>query len=110
MLNRMGAGRLCSLGRVLANLTSCVLLTLFQGLTSATSLEATSQALMRKNSFLASNIFNSSLVGKNLSSESATPSYVQHPDQHFVQLEDGSGEKPFLEVPPSEPPSQWVQV
>lgn len=54
MLNLMGAGRLCSLGRILANLTFCVLLTLFQGLTSATCLEATSQALMRKNSFLAS--------------------------------------------------------
>ncbi|KAM9077144.1 LOW QUALITY PROTEIN: ATP-binding cassette sub-family A member 13-like [Megaptera novaeangliae] len=70
MLNHMGAGRLHSLGFILANLTSCVLLTLFQGLTSATSLEATSQDLMQKNSFLASIIFNRSLVGKNLSSES----------------------------------------
>ncbi|XDB49958.1 hypothetical protein AB1E18_003527 [Capra hircus] len=70
MLNHTGAGRLRSLGRVLVDLASCVRLNRFRGLASAAALEATAQALLRKNTLLASIIFNSSLVGKNLSSES----------------------------------------
>ncbi|KAI4584687.1 hypothetical protein MJG53_006221, partial [Ovis ammon polii x Ovis aries] len=70
MLNHTGAGRLRSLGRVLVDLASCVRLNRFRGLDSAAALEATAQALLRKNTLLASIIFNSSLVGKNLSSES----------------------------------------
>ncbi|CAM9884095.1 unnamed protein product [Rangifer tarandus platyrhynchus] len=69
MLNHTGAGRLRSLGRVLVDLASCVQLNRFRGLASAAALEATAQALLRKNTLLASIIFNSSLVGKNLSSE-----------------------------------------
>nr|XP_020755556.1 LOW QUALITY PROTEIN: ATP-binding cassette sub-family A member 13 [Odocoileus virginianus texanus] len=69
VLNHTGAGRLRSLGRVLADLASCVQLNRFQGLASAAALEATTQALLRNNTLLASIIFNSSLVGKNLSSE-----------------------------------------
>uniref|UniRef100_A0A8C6FU00 ATP binding cassette subfamily A member 13 n=1 Tax=Moschus moschiferus TaxID=68415 RepID=A0A8C6FU00_MOSMO len=70
MLNHTGAGHLRSLGRVLVDLASCVRLNRFQGLASAAALEATAQALLRKNTLLASIIFNSSLVSKNLSSES----------------------------------------
>ncbi|XP_061022272.1 ATP-binding cassette sub-family A member 13 [Dama dama] len=69
MLNHTGAGRLRSLGRVLVDVASCVRLNRFRGLASAAALEATAQALLRKNTLLASIIFNSSLVGKNLSSE-----------------------------------------
>lgn len=54
MLSHLGAGRLHFLGRVLANLSSCVLLDRFQALESAAALEAKAQELMRKNNFLAS--------------------------------------------------------
>lgn len=54
MLSRAGAARVLSLGRVLVNLSSCVLLDRFQGMESVTSLEAAAQQLMRENSFLAS--------------------------------------------------------
>lgn len=54
MLNHTGAGRLRSLGRVLVDLASCVRLNRFRGLASAAALEATAQALLRKNTLLAS--------------------------------------------------------
>lgn len=49
-----GAGRILFLGRVLVNLSSCVVLDRFQALESVASLEAKARELMRQNSFLAS--------------------------------------------------------
>ncbi|KAF6301418.1 ATP binding cassette subfamily A member 13 [Rhinolophus ferrumequinum] len=69
MLSHLGDRRLHFLGRVLANLSSCVLLDRFQALESAAMLDAKARELMRQNSFLASVIFNSSLAGKNFRSE-----------------------------------------
>lgn len=54
MLGRMGAARVLSLGRVLVNLSSCVLLDRFEGAESVASLEAAAHQLMRENSLLAS--------------------------------------------------------
>lgn len=49
-----GAGRIHVLGRILVNLSSCVVLDRFQALESVASLEAKARELMRQNSFLAS--------------------------------------------------------
>uniref|UniRef100_A0A452QTV9 ABC transporter domain-containing protein n=1 Tax=Ursus americanus TaxID=9643 RepID=A0A452QTV9_URSAM len=65
-----GAGRILFLGRVLVNLSSCVVLDRFQALESVASLEAKARELMRQNSFLASIIFNTSLAGRNLGARS----------------------------------------
>ncbi|XP_034521233.1 ATP-binding cassette sub-family A member 13 isoform X3 [Ailuropoda melanoleuca] len=65
-----GAGRIHFLGRVLVNLSSCVVLDRFQALESVASLEAKARELMRQNSFLASIIFNTSLAGRNLGARS----------------------------------------
>ncbi|XP_020919565.1 ATP-binding cassette sub-family A member 13 isoform X7 [Sus scrofa] len=69
MFSHTSAGRVRSLGRVLVNLSSCVVLNRFQALESVATLESKAQELMRKNSFLASVIFSNSFVGKNLSSQ-----------------------------------------
>lgn len=53
-LSHLGTGRLHFLGRVLANLSSCVRLDRFQALESAAMLDAKARELMRQNSFLAS--------------------------------------------------------
>ncbi|XP_077916041.1 ATP-binding cassette sub-family A member 13 [Halichoerus grypus] len=60
-----GAGRVRFLGRILVNLSSCVVLNRFQALDSVASLESKARELMRQNSFLASVIFNTSLAGRN---------------------------------------------
>ncbi|XP_032730825.1 ATP-binding cassette sub-family A member 13 [Lontra canadensis] len=60
-----GAGRIRVLGRILVNLSSCVVLDRFQALESVASLEAKARELMRQNSFLASVIFNTSLADRN---------------------------------------------
>ncbi|XP_045876226.1 ATP-binding cassette sub-family A member 13 [Meles meles] len=65
-----GAGRIRVLGRILVNLSSCVVLDRFQALESVASLEAKARELMRQNSFLASVIFNTSLVDRNLGAPS----------------------------------------
>ncbi|XP_036896967.1 ATP-binding cassette sub-family A member 13 isoform X2 [Sturnira hondurensis] len=70
MLSQVGTTRILALGRVLVNLSSCVALNRFQGLESVTVLEAAAQELRQENSFLASVIFNTSLVG---SSSGADP-------------------------------------
>ena len=49
-----GAGHIRFLGRILVNLSSCVVLDRFQALESVASLEAKARELMRQNSFLAS--------------------------------------------------------
>ena len=54
MFSHTSAGRVHSLGRVLVNLSSCVVLNRFQALESVATLESKAQELMRKNSFLAS--------------------------------------------------------
>uniref|UniRef100_A0A8D1DE14 ABC transporter domain-containing protein n=1 Tax=Sus scrofa TaxID=9823 RepID=A0A8D1DE14_PIG len=69
MFSHTSAGRVRSLGRVLVNFSSCVVLNRFQALESVATLESKAQKLMRKNSFLASVIFSDSFVGKNLSSQ-----------------------------------------
>lgn len=53
MLSRVGAARALALGRVLANLSSCVALDRFRGLGSVAGLEAAARELRRENSFLA---------------------------------------------------------
>ncbi|XP_053517395.1 ATP-binding cassette sub-family A member 13 isoform X2 [Artibeus jamaicensis] len=70
MLSRVGTTRILALGRVLVNLSSCVVLNRFRGLESVTVLEAAAQELRQENSFLASVIFNTSSVG---SSSGADP-------------------------------------
>uniref|UniRef100_A0A8C7BTF0 ABC transporter domain-containing protein n=1 Tax=Neovison vison TaxID=452646 RepID=A0A8C7BTF0_NEOVI len=65
-----GAGRIHVLGRILVNLSSCVVLDRFQALESVASLEAKARELMRQNSFLASVIFNTSLADRNLGAPS----------------------------------------
>ncbi|XP_053782062.1 ATP-binding cassette sub-family A member 13 isoform X8 [Desmodus rotundus] len=70
MLSRVGTSRVLNLGHILVNLSSCVALNRFRGLESVAVLEAAARELMRKNSFLASVIFNTSSVG---SSSGADP-------------------------------------
>uniref|UniRef100_M3Z391 ATP binding cassette subfamily A member 13 n=1 Tax=Mustela putorius furo TaxID=9669 RepID=M3Z391_MUSPF len=65
-----GAGHIRVLGRILVNLSSCVVLDRFQALESVASLEAKARELMRQNSFLASVIFNTSLADRNLGAPS----------------------------------------
>ncbi|XP_058390822.1 ATP-binding cassette sub-family A member 13 [Diceros bicornis minor] len=79
MLNHMDAGRIRFLGRVLVNLSSCVALNRFQALESVAILESTAHELLQQNSFLASIIFNSSLVGKNFRSKpSQLPPHITY--------------------------------
>uniref|UniRef100_A0A8C5XUF3 ATP binding cassette subfamily A member 13 n=1 Tax=Microcebus murinus TaxID=30608 RepID=A0A8C5XUF3_MICMU len=70
MFSHAGAGRFRLLGSVLVNLSSCVALDRFQAVESVDILETKAQELMQQNSFLASVIFNSSLLGKKFRSES----------------------------------------
>ncbi|XP_045421289.1 ATP-binding cassette sub-family A member 13-like isoform X2 [Lemur catta] len=70
MFNHAGAGRFHFLGSILVSLSSCVALDRFQAVESVDILETKAQELMQQNNFLASVIFNSSLLGKNFRSES----------------------------------------
>ncbi|XP_001496596.3 ATP-binding cassette sub-family A member 13 [Equus caballus] len=70
MWNHTDARRIHFLGRILVNLSSCVVLNRFQALESVAILESKGRELMQRNSFLASIIFNSSLVSKNFRSKS----------------------------------------
>ncbi|XP_053409814.1 ATP-binding cassette sub-family A member 13 [Nycticebus coucang] len=69
MFNHPGAGRFRLLGSMLVNLSSCVVLNRFQAVESVDTLETKAHQLMQQNNFLASVIFNSSLLGKNFKSE-----------------------------------------
>ncbi|XP_045350209.1 ATP-binding cassette sub-family A member 13 [Leopardus geoffroyi] len=66
-------GHLRVLGRVLVNLSSCVVLNRFQALESVASLESRARELMQQNDFLASVIFNSSLGSGDLGTPSLRP-------------------------------------
>ncbi|XP_037693121.1 ATP-binding cassette sub-family A member 13 [Choloepus didactylus] len=70
MFHRLGAGHLQFLGRILVNLSSCIMLNRFLALDSVELLETKAYDLMKQNDFLASIIFNSSSVNKNYRSES----------------------------------------
>uniref|UniRef100_A0A8D2D2U3 ATP binding cassette subfamily A member 13 n=1 Tax=Sciurus vulgaris TaxID=55149 RepID=A0A8D2D2U3_SCIVU len=70
MFNHAGSGHFRFLGQVLVNLSSCVVLDRFQAVESADILETKAQELMQQNNFLASVIFNSSLVSKRIRSAS----------------------------------------
>uniref|UniRef100_H0WK14 ATP binding cassette subfamily A member 13 n=1 Tax=Otolemur garnettii TaxID=30611 RepID=H0WK14_OTOGA len=76
MLNHPGAGRFRLLGSMLVNLSSCVVLNRFQAVESVDALERRAHELMQQNNFLASVIFNSSILGKNFRSE--TPKLPPH--------------------------------
>uniref|UniRef100_A0A667GF24 ABC transporter domain-containing protein n=1 Tax=Lynx canadensis TaxID=61383 RepID=A0A667GF24_LYNCA len=66
-------GHLRVLGRILVNLSSCVVLNRFQALESVASLESRARELMQQNDFLASVIFNSSLGSGDLGTPSLRP-------------------------------------
>ncbi|XP_048642550.1 ATP-binding cassette sub-family A member 13 [Marmota marmota marmota] len=70
MFNHVGAGRFRFLGQILVNLSSCMVLDRFQAVESADILETKAHELMKKNNFLASVIFNSSLVHRRIRSTS----------------------------------------
>ncbi|XP_008589199.1 PREDICTED: ATP-binding cassette sub-family A member 13, partial [Galeopterus variegatus] len=70
MFNHAEAGHFRFLGRVLVNLSSCVVLNRFHAVESVDALETKAHELMQQNNFLASVIFNSSLASKNFRSES----------------------------------------
>ncbi|MBZ3873798.1 ATP-binding cassette sub-family A member 13 [Sciurus carolinensis] len=70
MFNHAGSGHFHFLGQVLVNLSSCMVLDRFQAVESADILETKAQELMQQNNFLASVIFNSSLVSKRIRSAS----------------------------------------
>ncbi|XP_004676587.1 PREDICTED: ATP-binding cassette sub-family A member 13 [Condylura cristata] len=69
MFNHTGTGDIQFLGHLLVNLSSCVALNRFQAMDSPAILESRAHDLMKQNDFLASIIFNSSFLGKNLTSE-----------------------------------------
>ncbi|XP_073095223.1 ATP-binding cassette sub-family A member 13 [Manis javanica] len=70
VLTSVGTTRIHFLGRVLVNLSSCVVLNRFQALESVSALELKAHELLQQNGLLASIIFNNSFVGKNFRSES----------------------------------------
>ncbi|KAM9650814.1 LOW QUALITY PROTEIN: ATP-binding cassette sub-family A member 13 [Trichechus inunguis] len=70
IFNHTGVGQLQFLGHILVNVSSCVELNRFQAHESVDLLEIKAHELMQRNNFLASIIFNSSLVNKNLRSVS----------------------------------------
>ncbi|XP_069915557.1 ATP-binding cassette sub-family A member 13 [Oryctolagus cuniculus] len=70
MFNHTGTDHIRLLGHVLVNLSSCVTLNRFQAMDSVDALESKARELMKHNSFLASVIFNSSLVRRSSPSAS----------------------------------------
>ncbi|XP_048195509.1 ATP-binding cassette sub-family A member 13 isoform X2 [Perognathus longimembris pacificus] len=70
MFNHTGTGHFQFLGSILVNLSSCVVLDRFQAVKSVDVLETKAHELMQQNNFLASVIFNSSLVHRHVRSAS----------------------------------------
>nr|XP_044991908.1 ATP-binding cassette sub-family A member 13 [Jaculus jaculus] len=78
-LNHVGAGHFRFLASILVNLSSCVVLDRFQAVESVDILENMAHELMQRNSFLASVIFNSSLVRRRIRAASLTlPPHVTY--------------------------------